>query len=57
MQVILGICIGGILTVILFPILIQPILLILWGLGFIDMGLHSTTPDWLKRIKTKLRIK
>lgn len=51
MNYLIGGCIGAILTLIALPFLFNLLLLILWGLDFIDMGLNPTTPDWLKRLK------
>ena len=55
MDYLIGGCVGGVLTVIALPFLLNLVFLILWGLGFIDMGLNSTTPNWLKRLREKIK--
>lgn len=55
MEYLVGCCVGGLLVLIFSPIIIPIALFILWGLDFIDMGLHLTTPPWLKRLQERMK--
>lgn len=50
-QLAIGMCIGSIATILGGLVMIQVLPLILWALGFIDMGLNPQTPEWLKRFR------
>jgi hypothetical protein len=51
MEYLIGACVGTILLVITFPIWFNLLILLAWGLDFIDMDLQPKRPDWLKRDK------
>jgi hypothetical protein len=55
MEYLIGGCIGAIIAIILFPIIIPILFFIAWGLDFIDMELNPTTPPWLSRLKAKIK--
>jgi len=54
-EYLIGGCIGAIITIILFPIIIPILFFIAWGLDFIDMELRPTIPPWLKRLTAKIK--